>query len=82
MKGKDLISLNFNRNKFIKKIETNYFEGGRNGLSNKSIKNGFDLLLVNSDNQLFKIKDWHKSKTFCINNQEKLKTLVNGGLCQ
>lgn len=77
MKGKDLISLNFNRNKFIKKIETNYFEGGRNGLSNKSIKNGFDLLLVNSDNQLFKIKDWHKSKTFCINNQEKLIFIDN-----
>ncbi len=77
IKAGDLLSLNFDRSKFVKKIETNYFEGGRNGLSNVSIKNGFDLLLVNSENQVFKIKDWPKSQTFCIENQEKLIFIDN-----
>jgi hypothetical protein len=72
MKASDLLSFKFDRSKFVKKIETNYFEGGRNGLSNISLKNGFKLLLVNSDNKVFKVKDWVKSQTFCIDNQEKL----------
>ena len=77
MKASDLLSLKFDRSKFIKKIETNYFEGGRNGLSNISVKNGFELLLVNSDDKVFKVKDWTKSQTFSIENQEKLILIDN-----
>ena len=77
MKASDLLLLNFDRSKFIKKIETNYFEGGRNGLSNISIQNGFELLVVNCENQVFKLSDWSKSQTFCIGNQEKLIFIDN-----
>ena len=77
MKASDLLSLKFDRSKFVKKIETNYFEGGRNGLSNVALKNGFELLLVNSDNKVFKLKDWAKSQTFCIDDQEKLIFIDN-----
>ena len=77
MKASDLLSLNFDRNKFIKKIETIYFEGGRKGLSNISIKSGYDLLLVNSDNQVFELNDWTKSQTFYLGKQEKLIFIDN-----
>ena len=77
MKASDLLLLNFDRSKFIKKIETNYFEGGRNGLSNISIQNGFELLVVNCANQAFKLSDWSKSQTFCTGNQEKLIFIDN-----
>ena len=72
IKSKDLIDLNFDETKFTSKINTNYFESGRNGLSSRLIKNGFDLILVNSDNQSFKINEWKNSGTFCLGNQSKL----------
>jgi len=72
IKSQDLLNLNFDIDKFTNKINTNYFESGRKGLSRKLIKNGFDLILVNSDNESFKIDEWKKSKTFCMENQEKL----------
>ena len=70
--AKDFLSLNYNAEKFIKKIETNYFESGRNGLSNQLIKKGFKLIIVNSDNNGFDIDTWKKSETFCLGNQSKL----------
>tara|TARA_B100000575_G_C22983034_1_gene567125 strand:+ start:108 stop:935 length:828 start_codon:yes stop_codon:yes gene_type:complete len=73
----DLLQVRVNRKKLIKKIETNYFESGRNGLSNQLIKKGFKLIIVNSDNQSFEINEWIKSKTFCLGNQEKLIFLDN-----
>ena len=33
MRGSELINLNFDRKKFVKKIETNYFESGRKNLT-------------------------------------------------
>jgi len=72
MKGSDLIQLNFNREKFVKKLETNYFEGGRNSLTIQLQKKGFEIGIVNSDNNFYKIKDWNKSETFCCGNQKKL----------
>ena len=77
MKANDLLLLKFDRSKFVKKIETNYFEGGRKGLSTTSIKNGFDLLLVNSENKVFEVNNWKKSQTFCHGKQEKLIFIDN-----
>ena len=77
MYAKDLNELNFDISNFTKKIETNYFEGGRKGLSNKLRRNGFELLLVNADDKVFEVPDWHKSQTFCLNNQEKLIFIDN-----
>ena len=77
IKARDLLSLNFNRNKFIKKIETYYFEVGKKGLTNTSIKNGFELLLVNSENKAFGLNDWTKSQTFFLGKQEKLILIDN-----
>ena len=62
LKRKDLVDLNFDISGFTKKIATNYFEGGRKGLSNKSKKNGFELLLVNSDNNVFQFHNGQKVK--------------------
>lgn len=70
--AQDFLSLKYNGKKFTKKIETNYFEAGRNGLSNKLIRKGFELILVNSDNKSFKISEWINSETFCLHNQKKL----------
>ncbi len=72
IQAEDLLTLNFDTNKFTKKIETNYFEGGRNGLSNRLIRKGYKLKLVNSDNKSFDISDWKFSQTFYLGNQEKL----------
>ena len=41
-------------------------------MSKQLISKGYDLYVVNSDNKIFSIKDWPKSKTFCLENQEKL----------
>ena len=72
MDAKDFLSLKYNKEKFTKKIETNYFESGRNGISNQLIKRGFKLLIINSDNNKFNINDWKKSETYCLSNQSKL----------
>lgn len=77
IKGNDFLKLNFNRKKFLNKIETNYFEGGRRSLTNQLKKKGFEVLLLNSDGELFEIKDWKKSKTYCLGNQEKLIFIDN-----
>jgi hypothetical protein len=72
MSAKDFLSLDINKNKLIKKIETNYFEGGRNGMSQQLISRGFKLFIVNSDSKKFSIPEWPKSLTYCCKNQEKL----------
>jgi hypothetical protein len=72
IKSKDLLSININTKKLTQKIQTNYFEAGKNGLSNQLRKKGFELILVNSDNRFFRISDWKKSETFCLENQKKL----------
>jgi hypothetical protein len=72
MSAKDFLSLDINKNKLIKKIETNYFEGGRNGMSQQLISRGFKLLIINSDGKKFLIPDWPKSLTYCCKHQEKL----------
>lgn len=77
LNAKDLLSLDFDTKKFVKKIETNYFEGGRDGLSNKLLKKGFKLLVVNSDDKSFDIPDWKKSQTFYLQKQEKLIFIDN-----
>ena len=73
----DLLEVKVNKEKLVKKIETNYFESGRNGLSNQLLRKGFRLIIVNSDNKSFDINEWNKSKTFCLDNQEKLIFLDN-----
>lgn len=72
MSAADFLSLTFDKNKLTKKIETNYFEGGRNGMSQQLISRGFKLFIINSDNKKFLIPDWPKSQTYCCKNQEKL----------
>ena len=72
MSAMDFLSLTFDKNKLTKKIETNYFEGGRNGMSQQLISRGFKLFIINSDNKKFLIPDWPKSQTYCCKNQEKL----------
>jgi len=72
VKADDLLLLNFDLNKFTKKINTNYFESGRNSLSSKLLKKGYDLIVVNSDDKSFKIPEWKNSETFCLGNQKKL----------
>ena len=75
--AKDLLSIKYDRNKLIKKIECNYFEGGRHGMSQQLISRRFNLFIANSDNNIFSIKDWKKSKTYCLENQEKLIFIDN-----
>lgn len=70
--AKDFLSLKYDSKKFTKKIETNYFEAGRKGISNQLIKKGFKLIIVNSDNNGFDIDTWKKSETFCLGRQSKL----------
>ena len=77
LSAKDLINLNYDTEKFVHKIQTNYFEAGRQSLSNKLKKKGFDLIVVNSDNNSFHENDWIKSDTFCLGNQNKLVFIDN-----
>lgn len=72
IKSCDFLSLNVNRKKFDKKIETNYFESGRNSISVQLRKKGFDLYVVNSDNKRFAISEWPNSDTFALGKQSKL----------
>ena len=46
-------------------------------MSNQLLKKGFRLIIVNSDNKSFDINEWNKSKTFCLDDQEKLIFLDN-----
>ncbi len=70
--AKDLLSCDFNKKKFIDKIETNYFESGRNSITNQLLKKGFKIGIVNSDDKYFSIGEWKKSQTYALENQEKL----------
>lgn len=70
--GKDFLNIKLNINKMIYKIENNYFESGRNGFSSQLIKKGFKLKIVNSNNISFEIKDWVKSNTYVLGNQNNL----------
>jgi hypothetical protein len=72
IKAKDFLGLKVDKNKFVKKIFTNYFESGRFGMSNQLLKKGFKLLIVNLENKKFNIHDWINSKTAFLKNQEKL----------
>jgi hypothetical protein len=72
IKAKDFLGLKVDKNKFVKKIFTNYFESGRFGMSTQLLKKGFKLLIVNSENKKFNIHDWIYSKTAFFKNQEKL----------
>ena len=73
----DLLLVKVDKEKLVKKIETNYFEAGRNSLSNQLLKKGYKLIIVNSDNKSFEVNEWNKSKTFCLDKQEKLIFLDN-----
>jgi len=77
LKGSDLTELNFDRSKFVKKIETNFFESGRNGMTVQLKKKGYEIGIVNSDNKFFKTKDWKLSETFCLGEQSKLVFVDN-----
>ena len=58
-------------------FETNYFEAGRYGLSSQLLKKDFELILINSDNKSFQIKEWKNSETFCLGSQKKLIFVYN-----
>jgi hypothetical protein len=68
----DFLLLKVRRKNFDKKIETNYFESGRNSISAQLRKRGFDLYIVNSDNRRFLINEWPNSDTFALGTQSKL----------
>lgn len=72
IKARDFLSLKADKDKFIKKIYTNYFESGRSGMSNQLLKKGFKLLVVNSENKKFNLSDWVNSETAFLFNQKKL----------
>tara|TARA_Y100000768_G_C23962613_1_gene676161 strand:+ start:388 stop:1212 length:825 start_codon:yes stop_codon:yes gene_type:complete len=72
IKGLDLMQLNFDKTKFIKKIETNYFESGRKSLTIQLQNKGFEIGIVNSDNKFFDIRTWRQSDTYCLGEQSKL----------
>lgn len=77
IKAEDLLALNIDRKKLIKKIYSNYFEGGRLGLSNQLLKKGFKLILVNSDDKSFSIDKWKYSETYNLGSQKKLLFIDN-----
>ena len=70
--AKDFLELKIDRAKLITKTKTFYFESGRKGMSNQLLEKGFELILVNSDNKSFEIKDWAYSETYCQKNQKKM----------
>lgn len=72
VKSDDFNSLKISHFDFTKKIQNNYFESGRNGMTNQFLKKKFKLYLVNSDNQKFSINNWFQSRTAFLSNQEKL----------
>ena len=72
LKGSELLELNFKREKFIRKIDTNYFESGRKNITKQLQKKGYKIGIVNADNVFFSVEDWKKSNTYCLNKQDKL----------
>jgi hypothetical protein len=72
IKANDFLSLKYNKNKFVNKIFTNYFESGRYGMSNQLLKKKFKLLVVNSMNKKFNVDKWNESKTAFLSNQDNL----------
>ena len=72
IKATDLLEIKIDKKKLNKKINTNYFEGGRFGFSSQLLKRGFKLILVNSDNKSFSINNWKYSETYCLGDQKKL----------
>ena len=77
LRGLDLLNLDFDRNKFDKKIETNYFESGRKNITLQLKKQGYEVGLVNSDNIFFETSQWKNSNTYCLNAQKKLIFIDN-----
>ena len=77
LRGSDLLNLDFDRNKFDKKIETSYFESGRKNITLQLKKQGFEVGIVNSDNIFFETSQWKNSNTYCLNGQKKLIFIDN-----
>lgn len=56
----------------ITKNECHLFESGPNSLTRYFMDKGDPILIVNSDLQRFEVKDWPKSQTFRLGDQQKL----------
>jgi hypothetical protein len=71
MFAKDYLQYKFEKNYFTK-FHNWKTESGRNSMTNFFKKNGFEILIVNSDGKAFLEKDWKLSQTYCYKNQKKL----------
>jgi hypothetical protein len=71
MHSKDFLKYNFPKN-YKSKLDAWSVESGRNSLTNFFKRKKYRILVVNSDGQLFKEKNWKKSETYCYKNQSKL----------
>ena len=73
-------SFYINRETFLKcktkdiktKFDAYLFENGRKSLSNKLLKKGLTLIVIDKYGATFSGKEWKESNTFWINNQENL----------
>ncbi len=70
--SQNFLNLKLNRSKLENKNYCMQFESGRRSLSVQLIKKKFELMIVNSDNNCFPIDQWINSKTYGLDNQEKL----------
>jgi len=69
--GKDFIKYKFEK-KYTTKFDSWKTESGRNSLTNFFKKEGYELLIINSDGTAFTEREWKSSETYCYNNQSKL----------
>jgi len=71
MHSKDFLKYDFPKN-YKSKLEAWSVESGRNSLTNFFKRKKYHILVVNSDGEVFKEKDWKKSETYCYQKQSKL----------
>ena len=67
----DYLKYEFKKN-YLNKFDAWRTESGRNSLTNFFKKKNFEIIIVNSDGNIFFEKDWRKSDTYATKNQEKL----------
>jgi hypothetical protein len=69
--SKDYLKFKF-ENKYNSKFDAWKTESGRSSLTNFFKKKNFEIIVANSDGNIFFENDWRKSNTYATNNQEKL----------
>jgi len=67
----------FNDSSTRTKTQSYLFESGQDSLTRQILNKGKRALIVNSDNNVFDINEWHRSDTFRLGGQSKLLILDN-----